>query len=167
MLIASRLAERRVELHLADDVAERRARERLERVREVLHGVRRLLRIGDAVVEDGVDVDRDVVLRDHRLAGKVQHLLAQVDARGRARGDLLRATDGDLEIADVDRLRALDQRDQNVEPGARDAMKAPEPLDHHDLGLPDDLERREAEACGEREQDEDEGDRHGSSTGYG
>ena len=43
--------ERLVELHLADDVAQRRAGERLERVREVLHRVRRLLRIGDAVVD--------------------------------------------------------------------------------------------------------------------
>ena len=47
-------------------------------------------------------------------------------------------------------------------------MEAAEPLDHHDLGLADDLERREGEARDEREQDEDEDEgRHGSSMGDG
>ena len=47
-------------------------------------------------------------------------------------------------------------------------MKATEPLDDHDFGLADDLERREAEARDEREQDEDEDEgRHGSSMGDG
>ena len=47
----------------------------------------------------------------------------------------------DLEVAHVDRPRPLEQGDEDVEPRARDPVEAAEPLDHHDLGLPDDLER--------------------------
>ncbi len=46
-----------------------------------------------------------------------------------------------LEVAHVDRARPLDERDQDVEPRVRDAVEAAEPLDDHDLGLADDLER--------------------------
>ena len=60
------------------------------------------------------------------------------------------AADVGLEVADVDRARPLDERNQDVEPRARDAMEAPEPLDDHDLGLADDLDR----AGGHQEHDE-------------
>jgi hypothetical protein len=144
-------AERLVELHLAYDVAERRARQRLEGVRKILHRVRRLLRIGHAIVNDRVDVDRDIVLRDHGLARKVQHLLAQVDARRRAGRDALDPAHVGLEIADVELPRSLDERDEQVQTRAGDAVKPAEPLDHHDLRLADDLDRadddRERDGC--------------------
>ena len=36
-------------------------------------------RVGDLVVEDGVDVDHEVVLGDHRLRAGRQHLFPQVE----------------------------------------------------------------------------------------
>ena len=132
--------ERLIELHLADDVAERRARERLERKRQILDGVCRLLRIGDAIIDHRVDVDGHVVFGDHRLAREVQHLLAQVDAGGRARAHALHAIDIRVEHPDIDCAGAVDERHQEVESGPRDAVEAAEAFDHHHFGLADDAE---------------------------
>ena len=54
------------------------------------------------------------------------------------RDDLLEARDVALEVAHVDRLGALDERDEDVQAGARDAVEAAEALDDHHLGLTDD-----------------------------
>ena len=50
----------------------------IEQVRDL---VRRAERVGDREVEDGVDRDRDVVLRDHGLRRERDDLLAHVDER--------------------------------------------------------------------------------------
>src|SRR6185437_11472685 len=115
--------ERAVELHLADDVAQRRARERFEREREILDGVGGLLRIGDAIVEDRIDVDGHVVFRDHGLARKVEHLLAEIDARGGSGDEASGAARVAHGVAHVDRARTLHERQQDVEARARDAVE--------------------------------------------
>ena len=58
----------------------RRLRELAGRLVVVLDLDDRLLRIDDAVVDDGVDLHRDVVPRDHVLRRHVEHARAQVDA---------------------------------------------------------------------------------------
>ncbi|MCU0649064.1 MAG: hypothetical protein MUF00_13775 [Gemmatimonadaceae bacterium] len=145
-----------IELDLANDVAQRRARERLEGKRQILHRVSGLLRIGDAVVEHRVDVDRHVVLRDHRLAREVEHLFAQVDPGGRGLDHLLVPVAVGLEVADVNRLGALHERDEDVEPGACDPVEAAQPLDDQDLRL-----RNDADRLREQQDDDSDGDERG------
>jgi hypothetical protein len=73
----------------------------------------------------------------------------------------LRPGDVALEEAHVERLGAFDERDQDVEAGACEAIEAPEALDDHDLGLTDDADeaRRHGSA------DHQDNDLHGAPTG--
>ena len=86
-----------VELVLAEHRAQRGLRELAGRVEVVLDLDDRVLRIDDAEVDHRVDLDRDVVARDHVLGRHVHHDDAQVDAH-----HLLDAGDED------DQARALD-----------------------------------------------------------
>ena len=65
------------------------------------------MRVGDREVDDGVDPDDEVVLGDHGLGRERDDLLAQVDQR----------------------LDAIDERDDQRQPGVERARVAPEPLD--------------------------------------
>ncbi len=69
-----------LEVHAADDVAQRGDGELLDRLDVAGDLVGRGARVGHLVVDDGVDVDDQVVLGDHRLRRERDDLLAQVDA---------------------------------------------------------------------------------------
>src|ERR1019366_5724280 len=130
--------ERGIEFHLTDDVAKRGARQRLERIRQVLHGVGGFLRVGDSVVQDRMDVDRHIVLRDHGLTREVEHLFPKVDARGGGSDQTTCAAGFGLEVPDIEGLGPLDERPENVQAGAPHTMKTAEALDNHHFGLTDD-----------------------------
>ena len=74
------LGEHLVQSVLAEHRAQRRLRELARRHHEILHFDDRLLRIDDAEIDDGVDLDRNVVARDHVLARHIEHDGAQFDA---------------------------------------------------------------------------------------
>ena len=99
--------ERLLERHAADDVAQRRDGELLDRLDVVRDLVRRRLRVGDLEVDDGVDAHDEVVLGDHRLRRERDDLLAQVDQRP----------------------DAVDERDDEREARGERARVAAEPLD--------------------------------------
>ena len=71
--------QRLLEVHAADDVAQRGHGELLDGLDVVGDLVRRGDRVGDLEVDDRVDRDDQVVLGDHRLRREGHHLLAQVD----------------------------------------------------------------------------------------
>jgi len=64
-LVAGR--QRLLQRHAADDVAQRGGGQLLDTDDVVADLIHRRLRVGDLEVHDGVDVDRQVVLGDHRL----------------------------------------------------------------------------------------------------
>ena len=68
-----------LEIEGADDVTQRGDRELLDALDEVGDLVHRRLGVDDRVVDDCVDVDHEVVGRDHRLRREGHDLLAQVD----------------------------------------------------------------------------------------
>jgi len=74
------LRQHLIEVVLAEDGAQRRLRELAGRHLELLDLDHRLLRIDHPIVDDGVDLDRDVVLGDHILRRHVEHAGAQVHA---------------------------------------------------------------------------------------
>jgi hypothetical protein len=74
--------QRLVELEVADDVAQRGGGQRLHGDHRVLDAVGVELRVGDLVVDDGVDLHGDVVLGDDGLRGIVEHLLLEAHALG-------------------------------------------------------------------------------------
>ncbi len=116
-LVARR--ERLLERHPADDVAKRRDGELLDRLDVVHDLVRRRLRIADLEVDDRVDADDEIVLGDHRLRREGDDLLAQVDQRP----------------------DAVDERDDEREPGRKRARVAAEAFDDAGLRLGNDLDR--------------------------
>src|SRR5439155_16965212 len=69
------------EVGLAEDAAQRRLGEETGGVEVVLHVHDRLHRVYDAEVDDGVDLQADVVLGDDVLGRHVQHHRAQADTR--------------------------------------------------------------------------------------
>ena len=83
-LISSRDVSVLLERHAADDVAQRRHRELLDRLDVVRDLVRRGLRVVHLEVDDRVDVHDEVVLGDDRLRRERDDLLAQVDQRPQA-----------------------------------------------------------------------------------
>ena len=99
------------------------------------------MRLRDSVIEHRIDVDRNVVLGNDRLAWKVQDLLAKIDSRRSPGGDSLHASDIRLSVADIDRAGLLEERDQDVESRSGYAMEATETLDDQNFRLTDDLER--------------------------
>src|SRR6185312_14819368 len=74
------LLERAIELHAADDAAQRRLGELRDREHVVRRAVRSKPRIGDLVVQDAVDLQLRVVLRDADLRRYVERRLAQIVA---------------------------------------------------------------------------------------
>ena len=64
---------------LAEHRAQRGLRQLAGRGHEVLDLDDRSLRIDDAEVEDGIDLDRDIVARDHVLRRHVLHHDPQID----------------------------------------------------------------------------------------
>ena len=102
------LREDLVEEDVADDGAERRRRDALQRAREVGDVDDALERVGDPPVDQEVDVDRGVVLRDRRLARDLDELLADVDL--------------DRSVDDRDeepKTRLADHRSRSSAPGGR------------------------------------------------
>ena len=88
--------QRLLERQAADHVAQRGDGELLDRLQRVGDLVGRGLRVGDREVDDGVDPDHEVVLGDDRLRRERDDLLAQVDQR----------------------LDAVDERDDQRQPGS-------------------------------------------------
>ena len=99
--------ERLLEVHPADDVAQRRGRELLDGLDVVGDLVGGGDRVGDLEVDDRVDRDHQVVLGDHGLRREAHHLLAQVD-----------------EVADP-----IDEGHHDVEAGGQRVLVLAEPLD--------------------------------------
>ena len=96
-------------------------------IRRVGDLVRGAERVGDREVEDRVDRDRHVVLRDHGLRRERDDLLAHVD----------------------ERPQPVDERHEEVEAGIERALVAAEPLD--DAGA-----RLRHDPHGARERDQDD-----------
>ena len=67
--------ERLVELHVADDVAQRRRGQVLQAGEGILDTVREQLGIENLHEHDGIDLHGDVILRDDGLRREIQHLL--------------------------------------------------------------------------------------------
>ena len=111
--------QRLLERERADHVAQRGDRQLLDREDQVGDLVGRAERVGDLEVEDRVDRDRHVVLRDHRLRRERDDLLAQVD----------------------ERLQGVDERHQEVQARIERAVVAPEALDDARVRLRDDPDR--------------------------
>ncbi|HKB93078.1 MAG TPA: hypothetical protein VKC62_02425 [Gaiellaceae bacterium] len=130
-LVAGR--ERALEGHTADDVSQRRHRQLLDRLDVVGDLIRRRLRIVDLEVDDGVDVDDEVVLGDHRLRREGHDLLPQVDQGA----------------------EPVDERNDDREPGSERAVVAPQPLDDAGARLRDDADRSRKH---EQDEDCDDGD---------
>ena len=84
-------------------------------------------RVGDREVEDRVDRDRHVVLRDHGLRRERDDLLAHVD----------------------ERPQAVDERHEEMEAGVERALVAAEPLDDARARL-----RHDPHGAGDRDQDD-------------
>jgi hypothetical protein len=76
--------ERLLEVEPANDVPQRRDDELLDSLDVVRDLEGRGLRIGHLEVDDRVDVDDEVVLRDDRLRRERHDLLAEIDHRARA-----------------------------------------------------------------------------------
>src|SRR5207248_7417368 len=131
------LGEQLVELCLAADAAQRGLRELGGREQEVLHVDERAIGIDHAEVNDGVDLDRDVVARDHVLRGNVERDDAQIHAHG-----------------------ALD--DRNDEHEARPARRhQPAEAKHDDpLVLVDDVHRHPQEHQREHDDPAEEAEHH-------
>ena len=89
--------------------------------------VRRAERVRDREVEDRIDRDRHVVLRDHGLRRERDHLLAHVD----------------------ERPQAVEERNEEVETGIERALVAPEALDDAGARL-----RHDPHGAGDRDQDD-------------
>ena len=130
-LVARR--QRLLERERADHVAQRRHRQLLDRRQELRNLVGGAERVGDREIEDRVDRDRHVVLRDHRLRRERDDLLAQVD----------------------ERPQAVDEREEEVKAGVEGAVVAPQPLDDARVRLGDDPNRA-------RERNEDNQDENGA-----
>ena len=108
--------QRLLEVHPADDVAQRGHRELLDRLDVVGDLVRRSDRVGHLEVDDGVDRDDQVVLGDHRLRREADDLLAQVD-----------------QVAHL-----VDERDHDVQAGRQRLLVLAEALDDAGPRLRDD-----------------------------
>ena len=111
--------ERVLERDRADHVAQCRHGQLLDREQEARDLVRRPEGIGHGEVEDRIDRDRHVVLRDHRLRRERNHLLAHVD----------------------ERPEAVDERDEEVQARIEGAVVAPEALDDAGARLRHDPDR--------------------------
>src|SRR5439155_22537147 len=124
-----------VQLHFADHVPQGGLGQLLDRVRQVRDLVGRAHRVGDLGIDQRVDLDDDVVLRDHVLAGEHVHRLAQVDLlRAKmARERVARRRDDHL--VPVDGPRLVDDRDDQVHSGGQRAVVFSQTLDDHRLRL--------------------------------
>ena len=78
-LSRSRSASSLVELVFAEDGAQRGLRQLAGRGHKVRDLDDRSLRVDDAEVKDGIDLDRDIVARDHVLRRHVLHHDPQID----------------------------------------------------------------------------------------
>ncbi len=128
----------RLEVHRADDVAQRGDGELLDRLDVAGDLVGGRPRVGDLVVDHRVDVDHQVVLGDHRLRRERHDLLAQVDP-----------------VADP-----VDERDHDVQAGVERPGVAAEALHDRGAGLRDDLNRLDQRDEGHHDQD-DQDDKDG------
>src|SRR5262249_48401117 len=108
-----------LQVHAADDVAERGDRELLDGLDIAGDLVGGRASVGHLVVDDGVDVHDQVVLGDHRLGRERYDLFTQVDA-----------------VAD-----GVDERDHDVEARVQGPRVAAEALDDGGARLWDDLDR--------------------------
>ncbi|ALM42496.1 RTX toxin [Streptomyces sp. FR-008] len=130
--------QRPLQVHAADDVAEGGDGELLDGLDVAGHLVGGGPGVGHLVVDDGVDVDDQVVLGDDGLRGERHDLLAEVDA-----------------VAD-----RVDEGDDDVEARVEGAGVAAEALDDGGAGLRDDLDRLDQGDEDEHHQnDQDDDDR--------
>src|SRR5689334_14719 len=125
------LLERAIELHAADDAAQRRLRELGDGEHVIGRAVRREPRIGHLEVENAVDGELRVVLRDADLRRHVERRLAQIVA-----------------VRD-----AIEKRHDEIEAGREHAVEAAEPLDDPRMLL-----RHDADRLHDPDQDDDEDD---------
>ena len=147
LLMVSREVSVRLQVHRADDVAQRGDGELLDGLQVAGDLVGGGARVGDLEVEHGVDLDDQVVLGDHRLRLERHDLLPQVDHR----------------------VDPVDVGDDEVEPGLQRAQVPAEPFDvagarlRHDAHRPhhgEDREQRDEQAG-----DQQGGDFHDHSLG--
>ncbi len=109
-----------VEVHVTDHVPQVGLGQLRGGHDEVANVVRKLLGVGRLVVDDRVDRDNDVVLRDDLLGWDVDDLLTHVDL-----------------------LHLVDERHNHVEPGIKGGLAiAPEPFRETLFVLLDDLDRQ-------------------------
>ena len=123
------LLERAVELHPADDAAQRRLRQLRDREHVVRRAIRREPRIGHLEIQDAVDLQLRVVLGDADLRRHVERRFAQV-----------------VPVRD-----AVEERDDEVESRREHRVEAAEPLDDPRLLL-----RHDADRLDDADQDNDE-----------
>ncbi len=133
--------KRLLERHATDHVAERGDRQLLDRLDVVGDLVGRGLGVGHLVVDDRVDVHRQVVLGDHGLRRERHDLLAQVD----------------------ERPEPVDERHQDRQSRVERAAEPAEPLDDAGARLRDDSHRpRQHEQHHEGDDEKGDESSHGS-----
>ncbi len=113
--------KRRVEIHVADDVAQGSRRQVLKCGNRVFHTVGVQFRVHHLEVDDGVDGHRDVILGDDGLRREIGHLLFKRDAP----------------------VDAVDERHHHVQAVVPGCQVATQALDHARLGLRNDFHAHE------------------------
>ena len=81
-----------IQLHLANDIAQRGSAQVLDRCDRILHAVCVQLRIRDLKKDNCVDLHRHVILRDDGLRREIHHLLLHGDDLGNT------LNEGDLKV---------------------------------------------------------------------
>ena len=128
--------EQLVQLHLAHHRTQRGLGQHLHRLTHIGDFVDGPARVDDLVVKRTVDFHRNVVGGDYRLAGKVHHGFATVNADF-VSGDRVILI-AHAHVADhADRAGFLDERNDDVDAALQHPVKRAQALDHHDFGLPD------------------------------
>ena len=112
------LLECAVELHAANDAAQRSLRELRDSHLEIARAVRRKPRVGDLEIQDSIDLELRVVLGDADLARHVERYFAQVVLVG----------------------DAIDKRNDEIQSRREDGMKSPEALDDQRVLLRNDAD---------------------------
>ena len=113
-----------IKFQFTDDITQRRLRQLLDSVRQIIDLVSGLEGIDNLEVEQRIDFSLNVILRNHILLGEVVDLFAQVDSRG----ILITAV-----VEHDDRLSTVDERDDDVDTWTEGSIIASQTL--NDLGF--------------------------------
>ncbi len=131
-------SEGEIQGQFADHVTQRGLGEFLDRLGQVADLIHGLVGVGDLEIEQGVDVDGDVVAGDHVLAGEVVDRLAQVDAVFHALHHDGVAAVVRFVVTPVDGAHLVENGHDDVNAGGEGLEISSQTLHDHHFGLPHD-----------------------------